>query len=317
MGKKQRREEKRDRKRKRRETAVVDLTEDGGFLDDGGGFVDDDVGEGGFIDGGDIAGGGFVDDDNAGGFVEEDDMGAFVADEDTTNDPTPAGPSASMSRRDSPSAAQRIPLYILPGILTSLGLPADDDVLAVFRASASGWADGEEEETPGGRRPQVGDGEQESGGVELKDFRAVCAALMGPDEGNEDGDEDLEKRSDQAFEMESSSSLSSLPDSGDDYGQASETSRGKGKGKAVAGASLRRGKKKVDPDLEEMAQIRLSAGQKEMVKSLWEMVKPNATGRGANILGREEVKGFARGLSEMWSEEEVGLTTRGSCADQG
>ncbi|ORX33991.1 hypothetical protein BD324DRAFT_605359 [Kockovaella imperatae] len=302
-GKKQRREALKSRKRKRRETVVVDLTGDSGNELAGGSIEDDaGIGEGGFVDAGDDIGGGFVSQDG-GGFVNEDD-GGFVVDDDEDDD-MKGGFVQELSRAEPVGPIDRLPLYILPGILTSLGLPADEDVLEVFRSSASGW------EEANARERKNADDKQEGGGVELKDFRAVCAALMG-NEGDGQNDEDLQgddEEADQAFEIESSSSLSTLSDSDDEYGQPSVSSKGKGKGKGKAsagpGASLRRGKQKANMDLEEDQPIKLTSGQKEMVKSLWEMVKPNASGRGANILGRDEVKDLARGLSEMWSDEEI------------
>jgi len=285
--------------------------EDGGFVNDGGGFVDDGGGfvndGGGFIADNNDGGGGFIadDDDMGGGFVPDDedgDAGGFIADDDDADmggfekdveEPSPSGPSTA-------SQPARIPLRVIPGLLGALGLPVDDDVLAVFKASASGW-DEEGDETSLRRRKR-GEEEQTGGSVSRRDFRAVCAALMGPDDGG-DGDDGGESSSsgEDAFKLDeeenSDSSLSSA------YSAPSDSGKGKGKGRATAG---RRGKK--NRDLEEEEKVKLSGRQKEMVGELWRMIKPNAGERGAGsrVLSRDEVKLAVRNLGEMWNDEEVG-----------
>lgn len=262
------------------------------FDEDGGGFVvEDDAG--GFLPEDD--GGGFmVDDDAAGGFVNDgdEDMGGFVPDD---------GPSTSTTRPSSPSI-EKIPLQLIPSLLVSLQLPADDDVLQVFRASASGWDD--EDQTGSSRKR----GEEESGGyVGKKDFRAVCAALMGPDEDDGgDGEGDDDDDAEDAFELEGDGSESEL--SAVSSGYSDDGRKGKGKGKATETPSGRSRRAKKNKVLEEEAAVRLSSRQKEMVADIWKMLMPNAGDRpGDRILGRNEVKALVRNLGEMWTEDEVGL----------
>ncbi|KAI9511663.1 hypothetical protein F5148DRAFT_1146687 [Russula earlei] len=90
----------------------------------------------------------------------------------------------------SPLAAERedeqssyIPISRIPYALQLLDLPPDDDqVLAVFRSAASGWEDD----------PFFSSSADKSEGrVSLKDWRAVCDALM--DDGGDDDDDDNER----------------------------------------------------------------------------------------------------------------------------
>ena len=267
------------------------INSDGGFLaeDNEGGFVPDD--EGGFVP---------DEQDDAGGFLpdEGEDEGGFMPDDDG---------DVTMETSDKEDRSDiRIPLSLLPTLLGSLGLPADEDVLAVFRSSASGWS-ADTDPTARRRKAAGAAAEETEGGVKRKDFRAVCAALMGLDqEGEEDGSADEDEGGDEAFELSdtgSESSLSSL--SGSSY--AGPTGRSKGKGKEKAStppARTKRGKK-----LEVDAPVKLSSRQKEAVKDIWEMLKPPSEagkrGHAANVLGRDEVKKMARTLGEMWSEDEV------------
>ena len=291
-------------------------------VEDAGGFIPDDDMGGGFIVDDEEAGGFLPDDDEGGGFIPEDDgdqAGPSSAGAAFNQDS--GGPSTRPlnSRPKSAEAKTRLPLYLLPGLLSSLDLPSDDDVLNVFRASASGW--GEEGESMGGskRRRDAVQGEEEEGGVELKDFRAVCAALFGPDEDpngapEEDGEVeddgamslDEDEDDEDAFHLDSDSTLSSL--SGSSYGagrkgkikppttKSKDRAKGKGKARAVE-------------EVKDNPPIKLSSAQKEMVRTLWGMVKPGAElpGRKHSILGRDEVKGLARSLGEMWTEDEVCL----------
>jgi hypothetical protein len=244
----------------------------GGFDPDEGGFISDE-GEGG------------------GGFMEDHEEPNQVA--SNTKDTSTA--------EDEPL---RIPLRNLPAALSSLNLPSDEDVLAVFRASASGWT-----EQTGRYRDKEEEEENRliGGGVELKDFRAVCAALMGPDEGgdgedqiSDDGDEDIYQ--DEGGD-DGESSLSEITE--DEYNEPSTSAakpgtvkdKGKGKGKGR--------KKKVE--LEDNGKIRLNPRQREVVNDLWGMLKPDSARevRGGHILGRDEVRRKVRDLGEMWTEDEV------------
>jgi hypothetical protein len=247
------------------------VDEGGGFIDDGGGFIPDDAGE--FIPD-DDEGGGFMPDDGGGGFVPDDEAGGFMPDEPSR---ASAGPSARASRAASANtdADERLPLRLMPTLLSSLGLPSDEDVLSVFRA-------------------------MDEDGVRRKDFRAVCAALMPPDdappsEGNGEEDEE-EEGGDGDWDMSSGSGSDAFEPSDDDedYG----TPKGKGK----AAAKTRRAKA-----LEESAPAKLTPRQREAAKALWSLVKPDSSGKGGGILSRDEVKRWARDLGEMWSDAEVGL----------
>jgi hypothetical protein len=248
---------------------------------DAGGFED----EGGFMDAGgfdpDDGGGGFVSDEGDGGFMQDGEEGGFLPDEE-------GGSPKETTLED--GEIRRIPLRKLPAILSSLNLPSDEDVLAVFRASASGWtepnryASKEEEE----------ENRLMSGGVELKDFRAVCAALMGPDEvGSNDDDEEEDVYKGEGDE----SDLSEITE--DEYEDPEEPVSKKSKGRGG------RGKKRVE--LEDNGKIKLNARQREVVNDLWGMLKPEAEQhkRGGHILGRDEVRRKVRDLGEMWTEDEV------------
>jgi hypothetical protein len=50
----------------------------------------------------------------------------------------------------------------------------------------------------------------------------------------------------------------------------------------------------------------LSSRQREVVRDIWDMLKPDSGARGGYILGRDEVKRLVRDLGEMWSDDEVG-----------
>lgn len=152
----------RPRKRRRVETSTVNLKEPsiepGGFIlenssDAPGGFIIDGVEE------------------PAGGFVVEEEIsnsgGGFV----------PEGEDLSTEAH--------IPLSSIPAALQLLDLPPDDEeVLQVFRHSATGWT------------TATGSGRSESNtiselGVTLQDWRAVCAVLL-PSSSNDRGGEESE-----------------------------------------------------------------------------------------------------------------------------
>lgn len=274
-------------KKKRRLIPPIDV---GG----GGGFEDDGEGEGGFMDAG-----GF-DPDDGGGFISDEGGGGGFMDEDIEEEPRQASASNTTSAEDEP---RRIPLRDLPAALSSLNLPSDEDVLAVFRASASGWT-----EQTGRYRDK--DEEEENrlmgGGVELKDFRAVCAALMGPDEGGDHDQVSDDQEEGDVYEDEGKeSSLSEITE--DEYNEPTPintTGKGKGKGKGK-GTGNGRGKKKVE--LEDNGKIKLNSRQREVVNDLWGMLKPDSGKevRAGHILGRDEVRRKVRDLGEMWTEDEV------------
>lgn len=261
---------------------------DGGFVaeDDGGGFVMDDHA------------GGFVPDNDQGGFLPDDDAGGFVTDngyqDRVVSEPLKISKHHSSSHYSPQTATRLVPLYLLPTLLTSLGLPSDEDVLQVFRASAMGWDESSDKHSLD---------KEDAVGVELKDFRAVCAALMDPDDGEErenvelgsdDGDDDED-----AFQpSDAESVLTSLSQSS--YGGTPSKSCSK-----KAGNKSRKTWAKGKGTIE--GQINLSSNQRAMVKDIWDMLKPSEKQKkfGADILGRNEVKELVRKLGEMWSDEEV------------
>ncbi|EKD00271.1 hypothetical protein A1Q2_05448 [Trichosporon asahii var. asahii CBS 8904] len=220
---------------------------------------------GGFLPEDDEMAGGFLPDDDAGGFIPDDEEGGgFVADEPSAASTAPATPS------------ERVPIGRVPALLASLGLPSDEDVLSVFRASAAGWDD--EEEGSGGA-------------VSLKDWRAVCAALMTP--GNDDELQD-EGEIDNAED-----DLSSLSSDEDDFrpsGDEDEEDEGSEYGKKSASATpAPRRRQKRQP------KVHLSSQQKELGRDIWDMLKP----QGGVTLSKEEVKKWAREMGEMWSDDEI------------
>ena len=129
---------------------------------------------------------------------------------------------------------------------------------------------------------------------------------MGPDEVGEAGSAASSTTEEEdAYHLPSEddeSSLSSLSES--DYaGESSKPNLTK---------SPRPKSKRSRKDLEEQTdrkQLTLNSRQKEVVREIWDMLKPKAKdgGRSSNILGREDVKYWVRTLGEMWSEDEVSL----------
>lgn len=237
-----------------------------------GGFSDDDKGAGGFIPDDDA--GGFIPDDDAGGFIPDDEGGGFVPDHEEGGgfivDETPAAPTATAT------PSERVPIGRVPALLASLGLPSDEDVLSVFRASAAGWDD---------------DTEGSGGAVSLKDWRAVCAALMTP--GNDD---ELQDDGDDGIPEDDLSSLSSDEDDFRPSAEDDEDDDGSEYGKKSASATpAPRRRQKRQP------KARLSSQQKELSRDIWDMLKP----QGGTTLSKDEVKRWAREMGEMWSDDEV------------
>lgn len=329
-----------------------DMVGEGGFMeggDDHGGFIPDDGAGGGGDEGGYM-----LDDEGEGGFMPDDDVeGGFMPDD--VNSPSVDSPRPSSSRRKSPTIAistplrsGKVPLSSIPKLLGLLNLPADEDVINVFKASATGWGAAEEEDSAmeGARRRGRGKGDEgeEKLGVERKDFRAVCAAIMDggdEDEGGEgkmDIDEDIAAESEDdsdsgseedTFRLDEGSELSSLS-SDSEYGasrkktraEASGSAKSKGKGKErdtgdITPAKKRRSKK--SDLLEQKGPLKLVGRQREVVRDLWDMMKgingeeqtetakrPRKGEGSAYVLGREEVKKWVREMGEMWTEDEVG-----------
>lgn len=116
------------------------------------------------IAGDDILAGGFIiDDAECGGSSDDiDGPGGFVPEDNDID-----------SEADS-----YVPLSSIPDALQPLGLETDDEVLAVFRNAATGW----------------GAWSTDAQGVCKKDWRAVCAVLLGDQgaEAGESGKENIE-----------------------------------------------------------------------------------------------------------------------------
>lgn len=135
-------------------------TATGRFIPETGGFLRDDQDY--------KFGGGFMPDQDAGGgFIHEgSEGGGFV------HDP------------EEPSLPDQIPLSMIPSALQILDLPPDDDeILAVFRNAATGWASGN-------NRVGAGRLEAEEQYVSRDDWRSVCGVLLEHDleDSKSDGD---------------------------------------------------------------------------------------------------------------------------------
>jgi hypothetical protein len=149
----------------------------------------------------------------------------------------PSPPGVALESDDQPS---HIPLSHIPYALQLLDLPPDDeDVLAVFRNAATGWDDAHLSSrlTAHGRNcnsTTTGDeNDMAEELVSLKDWRAVCTALMddgGDDEGDAEGN-------DVAGEYPSSEPDESSDGSSDEYRVTDATSRKRSRKSAPAGVS--------------------------------------------------------------------------------
>ncbi|KAH9840219.1 uncharacterized protein C8Q71DRAFT_795348 [Rhodofomes roseus] len=139
--------------------------------------------------------GGFLLDDESGG----DQPGGFLV--DTAATPEGSVPDSTAEDDDSGTAENeanvKLPLSLIPHALQLLDLqPDDEDVLAVFRHAASGW----EDQARSRSRPDTSDEPY----VGRKDWRAVCAALLGGDEddtGVDDGRPIAEDASNEGGEL--------------------------------------------------------------------------------------------------------------------
>ena len=153
--------------------------------------------------------GGFLLDDNPGGFLPPS---------------PPPGHESGHGRAERDDQASYIPLSRIPHALQLLDLPPDDEeVLAVFRNAATGWEDDYSSRRTAHRRtrdPTITSEDKgvTEGHVSLKDWRAVCAAVMDEDGDDEDdmegsvidGNENLDATGeDSSPELEESSGGSS------------------------------------------------------------------------------------------------------------
>lgn len=155
-----------------------------------------------------------------GGFLLDDNLGGFFP----PSPPAAGHETGHRSERDEQSSY--IPLSRIPHALQLLDLPPDDEeVLAVFRNAATGWEDDDSSRRTARRRKRdltttSEDNDATEELVSLRDWRAVCAAVMGEDGDDEDdregssainGDEILDAtgEEDSSPELEESSGGSS------------------------------------------------------------------------------------------------------------
>ncbi|KAF8271862.1 hypothetical protein EI94DRAFT_1719659, partial [Lactarius quietus] len=164
-----------------------------------------------------------ITDDAPGGFLLDNDdsmAGGFLP-------PSPPA-GTTMNQREGNDQPSYIPLSRIPHALQLLDLsPDDDDVLSVFRNAATGWGDNHISASHSTRRghnatvrSEENDETEEC--VSLRDWRAVCAALM--DDGVEEegaGDVDIDDENAGDVDPNSSSSLEeSSCESSDEYHDA-------------------------------------------------------------------------------------------------
>jgi hypothetical protein len=124
--------------------------------------------------------------DAPGGFLLDDVPGGFLPPS------PPAAGHESGPERDEQSSY--IPLSRIPHALQLLDLPPDDEeVLSVFRNAATGWEDDSSSRQTAHRHKRdptaaSEDNDVTEGRVSLRDWRAVCTAVMG-----EDGDDEYDR----------------------------------------------------------------------------------------------------------------------------
>ena len=165
--------------------------------------------------------------DTPGGFLLDDDYsmaGGFFPPS------PPAVVHGSGNGREGDGQPSYIPLSRIPHALQLLDLPPDDDdVLAVFRNAATGWGDDHTSaprSTGRGRNTATTSEESDETeeGVSLRDWRAVCAALMddgGDEEDTRDaGDVDIDDDNDD--ENAGDVDQNSLSDLGESSGASSD-----------------------------------------------------------------------------------------------
>lgn len=258
---------------------------------------------GGFMTEG--GGGGFLPDDGdgQGGFVDDMMMGGGFM---TENAEEPiAQPTSHLYEQ---TDIDGITLSAMPKVMNSLQLTWDEDVLAAFEGVCTQTTS--TGETYATRR----------------DFRAVCAALMEPEENGEDqrmsednDDDDDEQdayadgQEDAEMQVSDASSPLSEDDNEGDFGTPSSKAKTKGKGRKDG-----KGKKtktndrdlRLDPAA---AQVKLSREQKEWITMMWNTMfegsQPSIIAqRGPRVLGKEEVKRWAGMMDQTWSDAEVSST---------
>ena len=182
----------------------------------------------------DVPGGFLLDDDDsmAGGFLPPS---------------PPAGARGSKNEREGDERPSYIPLSRIPHALQLLDLsPDDEEVLAVFRNAATGWGDDHisaPRSTRRGRNTMATSEESDETGecVSLRDWRAVCAALMddGGDEesAKEGGDVDIDDDGENAGDIDQNSSSESSCESSDEYHDASVVAKSRKRPRKSTSAS--------------------------------------------------------------------------------
>ena len=122
-----------------------------------------------------------------GGFLLDDDPGGGFL--------PPSPPAAGQEAGHAPERDEQIsyiPLSRIPHALQLLDLPPDDEeVLTVFHNAATGWEDDISSRRTAHRRQRNStttseDNDVTEGRVSLRDWRAVCAAVLGEDGDDED-----------------------------------------------------------------------------------------------------------------------------------
>jgi hypothetical protein len=128
--------------------------------------------------------------------------GGFLLDENPGGFLPPSPPAAGHETGHGPERDEQfsyIPLSRIPHALQLLDLPPDDEeVLAVFRNAATGWEDDDSRRTAHRRKRDPTttseDNDVTEGRVSLRDWRAVCAAVLG-----EDGDDENDREGSSAI----------------------------------------------------------------------------------------------------------------------
>jgi hypothetical protein len=259
------------------------------FSGNGGGFMNDDTGGGGFMMDESAGGGGFM----GGGddFMME---GGFFT--ENANEPI-AQPTSHLYETP---GVDGILFSALPGVMESLGLPWDEDVLAGFQGVSTSVN-------------QAGEGY-----ATKQDFRAVCAAMMDPEEDpmSEDDDEDDEDTyaGEQAVdaEMEGSDASSPLSDaSGDEFNTSGSKSKTQSRKKTQSGKKSNQDLR-LDPG---SSQVKLSREQRDWITMMWntmfEGTQPSIiVQHGPRVLGKEQVRRWADMMDQAWSDVEVSFFQR-------
>ena len=183
--------------------------------------------------------------DAPGGFLIDDDdsmNGGFLP---------PSPPTCTIgNERERDERPSYIPLSRIPHALQLLDLsPNDEDVLVVFRNAATGWGDNHILALPSTRRRHntavtTDESDETEERVSLRDWRAVCAALM--DDGIDEegaGDVDIHDEDDDENAGEIDQNLSSgleesSGDSSDEYHDAETVAKSRKRPRTFTSASI-------------------------------------------------------------------------------